>query len=62
MGWEVVDEVEPIALLHSNPWELLYALLIYTMLCYACRRGLGLSEKHDRCEIVKLMVQLKVAT
>ena len=31
--WEVVDEVEPIALLHSNPWELLYALLI--LLCYA---------------------------
>ena len=52
MGWEVVDEVEPIALLHSNPWELLYGLLIYTMLCYACRRGLGLSEIHDRCEIV----------
>ena len=23
MGWEVVDEVEPIALLLSNPWELL---------------------------------------
>ena len=33
MGWEVVVEVEPIALLHSNPWELLYALLI--LLCYA---------------------------
>ena len=60
MGWEVLDEVEPIALLHSNPWELLYVLLI--LLCYACRRGLGLSEIHDRCEIVKLMVQLKVAT
>ena len=40
MGWEVVDEVEPIALLHSNPWELLYALLI--LLCYARRCGLGL--------------------
>ena len=52
MGWEVVDEVEPIALLHSDPWELLYALLIYTMLCYARRRGLGLSEIHDRCELV----------
>ena len=30
------------------------------MLCYARRRGLGLSEIHDRCEIIKLMVQLKV--
>ena len=60
MGWEVVDEVEPITLLHSNPWELLYALLI--LICYARRRGLGLSEIHDRCEFVKLTVQLKVAT
>ena len=39
MGWEVVDEVEPIALLHSNPWELL--LRVAYMLCYACRHGLG---------------------
>ena len=31
--WEVVDEVEPIALLYSNPWELLLCLLI--ILCYA---------------------------
>ena len=30
--------------------------------CYARRRGLGLSVFHDRCEIVYLMVQLKVAT
>ena len=52
MGWEVVDEVEPIALLHLNPWELLYTLLIYTMPCYARRRGLGFSEIHDRCELV----------
>ena len=52
MGWEVVVEVEPIALLQSNPWELLYAFLIYTMLCYARRRGLGLSEIHARCELV----------
>ena len=39
--WEVDDEVEPIAFLLSNLWELLlrYALL----LCYARRRGLGLS-------------------
>ena len=60
MGWEVVDEVEPITLPYSNPWELLLRLLM--LLCYARRRGLGLSEIHDRCEIVKLMIQLKVAT
>ena len=30
--------------------------------CYARRRGLGLSVFHDRCEIVYLVVQLKVAT
>ena len=50
MGWEVVEEVEPIALLYLNPWELLLRLLI--ILCYAHRRGLGLSDFHDRCEIV----------
>ena len=31
MGWEVVAEVEPIALLHSNPWELLLRIAC----CYA---------------------------
>ena len=41
MGWEVVDEVEPIALLYSNIGSYLYELLI--LLCYARRRGLGLS-------------------
>ena len=56
--WEVDDEVEPIALLYSNLGSYFYVLLI--LLCYARRRGLGLSEIHDRCEIV--MVQLKVAT
>ena len=40
MGWEV-DEVVPITCLLSNPWELLLRLLI--LLCYASRRGLGLS-------------------
>ena len=39
--WEVVDEVEPIALLLSNPGSYLCVLLI--LLCYARRRGLGLS-------------------
>ena len=52
MGWEVVIEVEPIALLLSNPWELLLRVSYITMLCYARRRHLGLSEIHDRCEIV----------
>ena len=51
MGCEVVDEVEPITLLHSNPWELLLRVAYIAMLCYARRRGLGLSEIHDRCEI-----------
>ena len=40
MGWEVVDEVEPIALLYSNLGSYFYVLLI--LLCYARRRGLGL--------------------
>ena len=40
--WEVADEVEPISLLLSNPGSYLYVLLI--LICYACRRGLGLSE------------------
>ena len=52
MGWEVVVEVEPIALLLSNPWELLLRVAYIAMLCYARRRGLGLSEIHDICEIV----------
>ena len=56
MGWEVVDEVEPIALLYSNPWELLLCLLITP--CYASRRGLG-DCIHDRCEIVELIVYLR---
>ena len=51
MGWEVVIEVEPIAQLLSNPRELLLRLLI-AMLCYAHRRGSGLSEIHDSCEII----------
>ena len=52
MGWEVVVEEEPITLLPSNPWELLLRVAYIAMVCYAHRRGLGLSEIHDRCEIV----------
>ena len=51
MGWEVVVEVEPITLLHSNLGSYFYAAYI-TMLCYARRRDLGLCVIHDSCEIV----------
>ena len=59
MGWEVVDEVEPIALLLSNPGSYFYALLILP--CYARRRGLGLSVSMID---VRLLINglLKVAT
>ena len=49
MGWEVV-EVVPIHLFIIKPMGVTSTLLI--LLCYARRRGLGLSEIHDRCEIV----------
>ena len=31
--WEVVDEVVPIALLLSNPWELLLRIAYIAILC-----------------------------
>ena len=31
--WEVDNEVEPIALLYSNPWELLLRIAYIAMLC-----------------------------
>ena len=52
MGWEVVVEVEPIILLLSNHWELLLRVAYISMLCYARRRGLGLSEIHDKCDVI----------
>ena len=58
MGLEVYDEVEHIALLLSNPGSYFYVMLI--LLCYARRRGLGLSvSKTD----VRLLINgyLKVA-
>ena len=55
MGWEVV-EVVPISCLLSNLWELLLCLLI--MPCYASRRGL-VSDIHDKCEFVNLLVYLR---
>ena len=57
--WEV-DEVVPIHLFIIKPMGVTSTLLIF--LCYARRRGLGLSVFHDRYEIVYIMVQLKVAT
>ena len=59
---ELDDEVKPIVLFIIKPLGVTLRIAYITMLCYARRRGLGLSEIHDRCEIVKLMVQLKVAT
>ena len=40
MGWEVA-EVVPIHLFISNPGSYFYVMII--LLCYARRRGLGLS-------------------
>ena len=46
--WEVDDEVEPIALLFSNLWEL---LLCYAQDCYAMLVDVDLGERiHDKCE------------
>ena len=56
MGWEVVAEVEPIALFIIKPLGVTSTFAIG--LCYARRRGLG-ECIHDRCEIVKLMVYLR---
>ena len=46
--WEV-DEVVPIHLFIIKPMGVTSTLLI--LLCYARRRGLGLSDIHDRCEM-----------
>ena len=45
--WEV-EEVVPIHLFIIKPLGVTSTLLI--LLCYARKRGLGLSEIHDRCE------------
>ena len=50
MGWEVVDEVESIAMLYSNLGSYFYVMLISP--CYARRRGLGFECIHDRCEML----------
>ena len=49
MGWEVLAEVEPIARLYPNPWELLLRIAY----CHAMLVDVDwVSEIHDRCEIV----------
>ena len=48
MGWEVVDEVEPITCLLSNLWDL---LLSYAYIAMLCVDVVWLSDIHDRCEI-----------
>ena len=42
MGWEVVDEVEPIALFITRPLGVTSTFCLI-LVCYARRRGLGLS-------------------
>ena len=48
--WEVVDEVEPITCLFSNPWELLLRYAYIAMLC--SQTWIGFECIHDRCELV----------
>ena len=49
MGLEV-DEVEPIHLFIIKPLGVTSTLLLL-LPCYARRRGSGLSDIHDRCEM-----------
>ena len=47
--WEVVAEVEPIVMFYYQTLgSYFYVMLILP--CYARRRGLGLSDIHERCE------------
>ena len=55
--WEVDDEVEPIALFIIKP---LGVTSTYYLYCYAMLVDVDwVSEIHDRCEFVKLMVYLR---
>ena len=49
--WEVVAEVEPIALFIIKPLGVTSTLCL-SLPCYARRRGFGLSDIPDKCEIV----------
>ena len=57
---EIVDEVEPITYFYYQTLGSYFYVAII-LPCYARRRGLGLSDIHDRCEIVNNGL-LKVAT
>ena len=58
--WEV-DEVVPITcFIIKTLGSYFYVAIILP--CYARRRGLGLSDIHDRCEIVNFNGLSKVAT
>ena len=50
MGWEV-DEVVPITCFIIKPLGVT-STLATILPCYARRRGLGLRDFHDGCEIV----------
>ena len=50
--WEVDVEVEPITCFNIKPLGVTSTSAYIILLCYARRRGLGLSEIHDRCELV----------
>ena len=47
--WEVDDEVEPITCFIIKPLGVTAMLCL--LQCYARRRGLGLRDIHDRCEM-----------
>ena len=53
--WEVVDEVEPIVFMFSNPWELLLRYAYIAMLC--SQTWIGFERIHDRCEMLILKVE-----
>ena len=52
--WEVVDDVEHIALFIIKPWELLLRYAHIAILC--SQTWIGFECIHDRCEIIYLIV------
>ena len=50
MGWEVVVEVGTYCPVTIKPLGVTSSLLLL-LPCYARRRGLGLRDIHDRCEM-----------
>ena len=57
--WEVVEVVPITCFIYQALGSYFYVAIILP--CYARRRGLGLSDIHDRCEIFNNGL-LKVAT